>query len=291
MKVGFIGIGNMGMGMAMNLLKENGQLMAWDMSEEKKAEIKAAGAEIPAGGQAELAKECDVVGLSLPAPQHVRAVVTGTDGLLSYMKAGSFILDMSTIDPKTSQEMAEEAAKHGVTYIDNPVSGGKPASVGGTLSMMAGCTEEEIAPIRNLVDAMGKVQCLGKRGFGSALKLINNTLTFSHLVADAEAIIMAERLGVSDETFFDVILASSGADFALNFKKAKVMNEDWGAAFTIELALKDMDLAAQLCKDVKSPNYSLNNAIQMYRMAQAYGLGKMDTISIVKMLREIMPLQ
>ena len=173
MKAGFIGLGHMGNGMSKNVLKANGQLLVSDLSEEAKALLKAEGADV-AADNVEVAKECDVIFLSLPAPAHVRGVVAGPNGLLDNAKEGAFIIDLSTVDSTTSEDMAAAAAEKGITFIDIPVSGGVAGAQKGTLAMMAGCKEEEVAPIRNLLDAIGKTVFIGNRGGGSTMKLINN---------------------------------------------------------------------------------------------------------------------
>jgi len=286
MKAGFIGLGHMGSRMSKNVLRTAGSLLVSDISEAAKNELKEAGADI-AEDNAQVARECDVIFLSLPAPKHVRAVVAGPDGLIENGKAGSYIIDLSTIDAGTSVEMSKIAAEKGIIYIDLPVSGGVAGAEKGTLSLMAGAKEEEMTKIMPLVNAIGKATFIGKRGGGSSMKLINNYMAFTHLVADSEAVIMSEKLGIDLDTFFTVVSASSGGDTALHHKRAKIESGDFSANFAVDLVVKDLDLAAQTCKDYKIPNYSLNQAIQFYRMAQSRGMGQMDTISILGMLRDI----
>lgn len=287
-KVGFIGLGHMGNGMSKNVLKAAGSLLVSDLSDEAKELLRKEGADV-AENNAQVAKECDVIFLSLPAPQHVRAVVAGPDGLIENAKAGTYIIDLSTVDSTTSEEMAAEAEKKGVIYIDLPVSGGVAGAQKGTLALMAGATEEEMADVMDYVNAIGKTVFIGKRGGGSTMKLINNFMAFTHLVADAEGIIMADHLGIDTQTFFDVVLNASGYDKPLESKVPKILSGDYSPNFAIDLVVKDLNLAAEVCKDKKIPNYSLNQALQFYRMAQTRGLGQMDTISIVGMLREIEP--
>ena len=112
---------------------------------------------------------------------------------------------------------------------------------------------------------------------------------FSHLVIDAECILLAEHLGISDEQFFEVVSKGSGYDEALHRKKAKVLNRDYEASFAIDLVVKDMELGAQMFRDMKLPLFTGNTAIQIYRMAQQMGYGNNDNMTILKMLREIMP--
>lgn len=287
-KVGFIGLGHMGSRMSKNVLKVAGALLVFDLNHAALAELKEVGAEA-AKDNAQVARQCDVIFLSLPAPQHVRSVVVGEGGLLENGKEGQYIIDLSTIDAGTSEEMSKAAAEKGITYIDMPVSGGVGGAAAGTLSLMVGAKKEELVEVMPYVKAIGKPTFIGKRGGGSSMKLINNYMSFTHQLADMEGIMMADHLGIDTQTFFDVILNSSGGDTPLRIKKEKILAQDYSANFTIDLVVKDLDLAAQLCKDRKIPNFSLNQALQFYRMAQRRGLGGNDTISVLKMLREIEP--
>lgn len=285
-KVGYIGLGHMGYGMASNLLKELGELYVWNRSQGKIDRMVAEGA-TNAGSAEEMARTCDVIILSLPGPKEVRSVVA--EQLIPNGKEGQWILDTSTVDPQTNLAMDELAKAKGIKYIDCPVSGGRPKSEAGTLTFMIGATEEEAAPIKKYYDIMGSTQFyMGKVGSGSSIKVINNFMSFSTAVINAEAISMADEMGVPLQTFYDVVMASSGGNNNLKGKFPKILSRDLNANFTVNLVLKDLELAADLCRNAGIPNFSCNNAIQWFRLAQRYKFDGKDASCLVTLFRELM---
>jgi 3-hydroxyisobutyrate dehydrogenase len=157
---------------------------------------------------------------------------------------------------------------------------------------MIGATKQEIAHagLMPSLEAVGNVlHFIGKRGGGSAIKIINNFLAFTAQVMNGEAILMADHLGIPLEAFYDVVQSSSGANAILGAKMAKVKAGDLGPGFVIDLVLKDLELARQLCQDSGIANFTLNTGIQFYRMAQQLGYGKNDSSSVIKMIRELEP--
>lgn len=286
-KVGYLGLGNMGYGMAANLLKDLGELQVWNRSQGKVERIVAEGA-TSSGSAENMAKTCDVIIVSLPGPKEVREVIGRQ--LIPNGREGQWILDTSTVDPQTNLEMAKLAREKGIKYVDCPVSGGKPGADAGALTFMIGCTEEEAAPVRHYFDVMGNTLFfMGKIGSGSAIKIINNFMAFSNTVINAEAINMAEEMGIPLETFCTVIMASSGGNNNLKGKMAKILANDLEASFTVNLVLKDLELAADLCRNAGIPNFTCNNTIQWFRMAQRYRYDGKDSSCLVNFFRELTP--
>ena len=283
-KVGFIGLGNMGLGMAQNLVKVADSLMVFDMVDEKMQMMKEAGAELAENNE-QIAKECNVIGFSLPAPVHVRSVM---QTIVPLAKEGTWIIDLSTIDPATSKEMAEYAATKGIKYVDCPVSGGKVGAAAGSLTIMVGAEKAEMEPVKKYLDCMAKtVYYMGTIGGGTSIKLINNMMSFSMAVINAEAINMAEHMNIPLERFYDVVLNSSGGNNNLKGKKPKVLAHDLSASFTVNLVVKDLELAADLCRKAGIPAFSANNAIQWFRLAQAMGYANKDASSLVYIFRDL----
>ena len=237
-----------------------------------------------------MAELADTVFLALPGPAEVLEITAGPTGLLTYGRPGLRIVDFSTVAPQTSRQMSTAAAVKGMTYIDVPVSGGGAGAAKGTLALMIGATKQEIsdAGLMPSLEAVGNVfHFIGQRGGGSAVKIINNFMAFTAQVMNGEAILMADHLGIPLETFFDVVLSSSGSNAVLAAKKDKVKNGDLNPGFVIDLVLKDLELARQLCQDSGIANFSLNIGIQFYRMAQQQGYGKNDSSSVIKMIRDL----
>ena len=288
-KSGFIGLGNMGEPMAENILTKIGSLTVYNRSKDASIRLAEKGAKI-AESVAQLTQEVDLIFLSLPGPKEVNEVITGPKGLLENSRPGQFIVDFSTVSPMTNQNILEAATAKGVGYVDVPVSGGGVGAAKGALSLMIGATEQEMTDVGIVpyFEAVGNVfHYIGKRGGGSAIKIINNFMSFSAQVINGEAIAMADSLGISIDTFYDVVLSSSGSNNILKAKMDKVKNHDLSPGFVVDLVLKDLELARQLCQDSEIPNFSLNMGIQFYRLAQKLGHGKDDSSSVIKVIREL----
>jgi 2-hydroxymethylglutarate dehydrogenase len=286
-QIGFIGLGNMGRGIAGNLQKKCGPVIVCDHHDENVQLLQKSGA-IAETDAALLAGKCDVVFLSLKGPQQVRDALVGPNGLLINGRRGQYIFDLSTVDTTTSRQMAQEAEKMGITYIDTPVSGGVKGAADGTLTMMLGATEGEVSEFSPYLQAIAATfYYIGQRGGGSAIKIINNFMSFSILFINAEAVLMADHLGIPFDTFYDVVSSSSGGNSVLNHKQQKIRAHDIEANFTVDLVIKDLELAVQLCRDCGISNFSLNMVLQWYRMAQHRGYAQKDSSSIVQLLRDL----
>ena len=293
--VGFIGLGTMGLPMAKNILKKNGALVAADLMDAPKEEMKGLGAEI-AADNADAAGKCDILFLSLPTVKAVEMVMLGKGGLLEAGKEGMYIVDTSTIGYKMSKEICEAAEEKGIHYVDCPISGGAGKASDGTLSIICGGTLEELkeAGVADLLDMIGNnVHYTGTRGGGVALKIINNMLSKSILFADGEAILMAEHMGIPFETLYNVIQSSSSQNEILRIKSEHIQNHEYdptGKSYSpITMSLKDLGLARELGDELGISNFNCNNVIQWYRIGMQRGYEKKDSSSIVELLRELEP--
>ena len=285
-KLGFIGLGNMGTPMAANLLKKEGALLVYNRTAAKCAALAEQGAAV-AGSVAELAEKADVIFLSLPGPAQVEEVVRT---LVAHGRQGQIIVDTSTVSPRLNRSMADLGQSNGITYVDVPVSGGPAGAANGKLSLMIGASEEEYTTLglKEYTDTIGdKYFFMGGRGNGNAIKLINNYMAFAAQAINGEALAMADALGITAEAFYHVTTQSSGNNMILGAKMAKVLADDYKPGFALDLVVKDLELARQLCQDAEIPNFSLNNALQLYRIAQAQGKGKEDSSAVIPTIREI----
>ena len=286
MKVGMIGLGNMGMPMAERLLDKFGDLMVYNRTASKCAPLCEKGA-VQAKSAGDLAAKCGVVVMSLAGPAAVSAVMKE---VLSDGHEGLCVLDTSTISPELSREMAAAADEKNMHYIDCPVSGGPAGTARGTLSIMIGCEEEPFVSHgwKEVTDAFAKTYFFMKNpGMGSAIKLINNFMAFSAQVINGEALSMADALGISATDFYAVTTASSGNNMILKAKMNKVLSGDRKPGFATDLVVKDLELADDLCHDAKVPAIMLNNALQMYRLSQAKGYGSDDSSAVIGMIRQL----
>ena len=284
--VGFIGLGNMGFPMAENLLKKEGTLIVYNRTAEKRRPFAEKGAEV-AGNVQEVAKRSDLIFLSLPGPLQVDEVVRE---LIAGGRPGQIIVDTSTVSPKLNRELAELGKEKGMIYLDVPVSGGPAGAANGKLSLMIGASEDEFETLglKEYTNQIGdKYFFMGKRGNGNAIKLINNYMAFAAQAINGEALAMADALGLSVDDFYEVTTKSSGNNMILGAKMSKVKADEYKPGFALDLAVKDLELARQLCQDEEIPNFTLNTALQLYRMAQAKGAGQEDSSAVIRVIREM----
>ena len=285
-KIGFIGLGNMGYPMAVNYLRVFSDLVVYNRSQEKCLELQKEGASI-AKQISELVEQSDIIGLSLPGPKEVESVVKE---ILQTARAGQVIMDFSTISPSMACLLSDLAASKGVNYVDMPVSGGPAGVRNASLSIMIGASEEEIeqAGLMPYLQAIGKTfHFMGKRGNGQAIKIINNYMAFTAQVINGEALLMADALGIDIDKFYQVTTSSSGDNKILDAKMNKVKNQDYQPGFALDLVVKDLELARELCSDSKIPNFTLNTGLQFYRLAQGKNCGSLDSSSVIKVIREL----
>ena len=215
-RIGFVGVGNMGQPMALNLLKAGHEVTVFDVVEQACAPLVEAGA-AQAGALAEAVKDRDFVVTMLPEGRHVREAYTGQGGVIASVSSGTLLLDCSTIDVATAREMAGDARAAGLSMIDAPVSGGTMGAAAGTLTFMVGGEPASFEAAKPILEIMGaKLVYCGPAGNGQAAKICNNMVTGIALLASAEAFTLAEGLGLDKQAFFDVISTSSGGSWVTN---------------------------------------------------------------------------
>jgi len=289
MKIGFIGLGHMGSHMVNNILKKKcgeDTVYVWNRSQYRIDAAVENGA-VAASGVADIAEKCDLVFLCLPGPHEVRKIVGEAGGLIDNGHKGQFIVDISTVDREISIEMAELAEKKGIMYIDMPVSGGVYRAEAGDLSLMLAATEEEAKAIIPYIMMMGdKVTYLNKRGNGSAAKLIHNAVSLSTQIVDAEAMIMADYLGIPAEAIIDVIQKGAAHNDILTYHGPRILARDEEGGHDVVLAVKDLELCAEMARKMGTPNFTLNHAIQWYKYAVIKGKGHKDSSSVVNVMRD-----
>lgn len=246
MKLGLIGCGNMGGGMGMQLLENGCDLICFDPDPGNLAKMAAAGAGV-ANAAVDLAAKCDVIILSLPTAAIVRAVMAEMSGGL---RLGMMILDTSTSEPQTSEDLFDQGQVQGFHFVDGPVSGGPIAARAGTMTMLLGGDQAVIAQLRPVLDILtAKTVHVGGAGAGHAAKIVNNMLCAANLVLVAEAVRLGEAAGVNAKALLDGVNAGSGrsAVSEVNYPKW-VLNGAFDSGFTMGLMRKDVGLARDLAK-------------------------------------------
>jgi len=291
MKIGFVGVGNMGGPMVRNLLKAGHTVTAFDIAEAALRAVGEAGAEA-ADSAAATADGAEVVITMLPAGEQVREAYLGPDGLIERAGKGTLLIDCSTIDVETARVVAANAGEKGMDMLDAPVSGGVAGAEAGTLTFMVGGSAEGFAHGRPLLEAMGKaVVHAGPAGNGQVAKCCNNMLLGISMIGLAEAFTLAEKLGLDAQTLFDISSKASGMSWAmLNHLPVpgpvptSAANRDYKPGFATAMMLKDLRLAqnAALGAGVSTPLGA--EAAALYAMFANAGHGGLDYSAIIKMI-------
>lgn len=288
LRVGFIGLGAMGLPMARNVMKTGFPLAVWARRPEGADAIRQEGAGWEDSPRA-LARTCDVVITIVTNSPDVQNVVAGEDGLLTGASSGSIIVDMSTIAPAVSRSLAERSAQHGVSFLDAPVSGGTQGAEKGTLAIMVGGDDVAFQRARPVLAAMGdKIFHVGPSGSGEVIKLVNNMLVAVIAAATAEALVLGVKAGADAATVAQVVGASTGASWQLaNQFPLRAFNGSFKPGFMTDLLVKDLGLALELGDESRSPLFLTALARQLYGESQAAGYGRDDYTSVLRVLESI----
>jgi 2-hydroxy-3-oxopropionate reductase len=288
-KVGFIGLGAMGGPMAKNLVKKGLSLTIFDIVAERLEPLKATGAQA-ASSCREVAEKCPVVITMLPASVHVRDAVLGKGGVAEGIGKGSVLIDMSTIDPITTREIARVLAEKGAEMLDAPVARGVPAAIAGTLVIYAGGKKEVFERHRPILAAMGTdVYHVGDIGNGEVVKIVNNIMVAITTCALAEALVLGVKAGVKPDILFEALSSGSGNSFVLqNHYKNNVMKGKFEeGVFPIDYMLKDLDLALSTGSKLRIPLHFAALSAQQYISAGAGGEGKKYHPAVIRSLEKL----
>ena len=252
MKIGLIGLGIMGKPMAKNLLKAGYDLTVNDRSQASVEDVVAAGARYAT--QQEIGERCDVVLTMLPNSPQVKEVMLAEDRVASHMKPGTVFIDMSSINPVASQEIASVLAEKGVEMLDAPVSGGEPKAIDGTLSFMVGGKQEIFETYKPLLETMGAsvVRC-GEVGAGNTTKLANQIIVACNIQALAEALTLAQKAGVDPQLVFEAIRGGLAGSTVMNAKAPMMIEGNDKPGFKIDLHIKDLNNALDCAHSVGAP--------------------------------------
>ncbi len=253
MKVGFIGLGIMGKPMSKNLLKAGYDLVVLDHNKEAVDEVVAAGAAAADTPKA-VAEQCECIVTMLPNSPHVEEVVLGENGIIESAKAGTVIVDMSSIAPLASRKMAAELEKNGVEMLDAPVSGGEPKAIDGTISVMVGGKKEVFDQCYDLMMAMaGSVVYTGSIGAGNTTKLANQIIVALNIAAMSEALVLATKAGVEPDLVYQAIRGGLAGSTVLDAKAPLVMDRKFEPGFRIELHIKDLANVLETAHEIGVP--------------------------------------
>jgi 3-hydroxyisobutyrate dehydrogenase len=288
-KIAFIGLGHMGGGMAPNLAKAGHEVRAFDLVAEAVDKAVAAGC-AAAPSATDAVKGADVVITMLPASTHVRAVYE--NDVAPYAKPGALLIDCSTIDVTSAREVGDGLIELGFAFVDAPVSGGIAAAAGGTLTFMVGGSDEAFAKARPILEPMAKaVIHAGGLGAGQAAKICNNMILGATMVVTCEAFVLAEKLGLDPQVFFDISSKASGQSWSMT-SYAPVpgvgpdtpADHDYEGGFAAALMLKDLKLAMEAAGQVGAYTPMGGEAEELYQRFVDRGGGAKDFSGIIKMI-------
>jgi len=291
-RIGFIGLGNMGLPMAQNLIKAGHQVEGVDVNPAAVAKLKAAG-----GTSVETAKlaaaRADVVITMLPSGKEVREVYLGAGGIIEDANAGTLLIDCSTIDVETARAVAAEAEKKGLMMLDAPVSGGVTGATAATLTFMVGGSTQAFTRAESILQKMGKtIVHAGGPGNGQAAKICNNMILGISMIAVSEAFVLAEQLGLDHQKLFDISSKSSGQCWSLTSYcpvpgpvPASPANRDYQPGFTAAMMLKDLNLSQAAAKAAGAKTELGAAAARIYSRYAESGEAGRDFSGIIRFIR------
>jgi len=285
-KVGFIGLGIMGKPMAENLIGAGYDLALYNRTSEKADELAGDNATV-AGSPREVAEQSDVVITMLPDSPQVEEVLAGPDGVLEGIREGALIVDMSTISPVVTEELAARVKEKGASMLDAPVSGGDVGAIEGTLSIMAGGSEEDFERARPLFEAMGKtITHVGESGAGQVVKAANQIVVALTIEAVSEALVLGSKAGVDPEKILDVLGGGLAGNKVMEAKREKMLGHSFDPGFRIELHHKDLGIALAAGREygVTLPVTAVVD--QMLETLKAKGRGDRDHSAILTLIED-----
>ena len=289
--IAFIGLGNMGIGMATNLAKAGHEVRALDLSKDAVERAVEAGC-IAAENAKDAVESADVVVTMLPAGAHVKMVYGGEDGVFEHASNGTLMIDCSTIDVASAREVISSATHKGFDMIDAPVSGGVGGAAAGTLTFMCGGTTEAYDRAKPFLDIMGKnVFHAGDAGNGQAAKICNNMLLGIHMIGTCEAFNLAEKLGLDAQTFYDISSTASGQNWSMTSYcpapgpvESAPSNREYQPGFSAAMMLKDLRLAQDAATSARAATPLGTQSEALYSLMEAANKDGLDFSGIMKLI-------
>jgi 3-hydroxyisobutyrate dehydrogenase len=284
-RLGFIGLGTMGHGMAANLLMAGNSMTVWNRTPDKAVDLVCDVAIDPIA----LGKASDIVFICVSDTPDVEEVVFGENGVINGLQPGALIVDHSTISPVATKELAGRAAETGVAWVDAPVSGGSEGAEKGTLAVMAGGPAEALDQARPFMEAYSKsITHIGEEpGSGQMAKAVNQVLVVLNELAASEALLLAQGAGLDLETTLAAVEGGAAGSWMLSNRGPQMIARDWRPGFTIDLQQKDLRIVLDSADELGVPLPGVSLVFQLYRALQAQGLGAEGNHALVKALEEL----
>jgi len=286
-KIGFIGLGIMGSGMARNLVEKGHDVTVWNRTRSRADELAAVGA-VAVDSPKAVAGSCDITMICVSDTPDVEAVLHGDQGVLSGLGEGKLVIDHSTVSPSATLRFAEEVGRLGAFWLDAPVSGGSEGAARGTLSIMIGGDADQFERAVPYLDSFGTtITHVGPTGAGQLVKLVNQILVVGTQLAVSEALLFAEAGGLDLEKTLSAVAGGAAGSWMLSNRGPQMIVRDWRPGFTIDLQQKDLRLVLEAADELGAPVVGTGLVFQMYRALQRRGLGGDGNHALVKALEEM----
>ncbi len=286
-RIGFIGLGIMGAGMARNLVEKGHDVVVWNRTASRMEPLVAIGA-TGATSPADVARRCRIVMLCVSDTPDVESVVEGPDGVLEGLQPGALVIDHSTISPSATTRLAGRVEAAGGSWMDGPVSGGSEGAANGTLSIMLGGAPDDVERARPYLEAFGTtITHVGPVGDGQKVKIVNQMLCVVTQLAVSEALLFADAAGLDLEATLAAVGGGAAGSWMLTHRGPQMIARDWRPGFTIDLQQKDLRLALAAADEVATPIPGTALVFQMYRALQSAGLGHLGNHALVMALERM----
>jgi len=286
-KIGFIGLGIMGKPMARNLMKAGYSLVVYNRTASKVHELVHAGAQ-QAGSPKEVAENSHIIITMVSDSPEVEEVILGPKGVIEGLKAGSVVIDMSSISPVVTQSIAVELSKKGATMLDAPVSGGETGAINGTLSIMVGGDKEVFNEVKPVLEKMGKsVVRVGRIGAGGFTKLSNQIIVAAALQAISEALVLAQKAGVDIQLVYEAIRGGMAGGRTLDMKIPTLIQRNFEPGFKMDLHIKDLKNALLAGKSLGVALPSTGLIHELFTACSAQGKGQKDHSVIYTLVEQL----
>jgi len=285
--IGFIGLGIMGRGMARNLLKAGFDVTVWNRTAGRVRPLVDAGA-AAGDSPASVAAQSDIIITCVSDTPDVESVILGDEGVIHGARTGSLVVDMSTISPQATREIAARLQEKGIHMLDAPISGGSEGAANGTLSIMIGGSADQVERAMPAFQAMGKtITHVGSTGAGQTVKLVNQILVVVNMWAVGEALLFAQAGGLDLDKTLEAVTGGAAGSWMLANRGPQVVKRDWRPGFTIDLQQKDLRLVLEAADQMGVPLIGTSSVFNLYRSLQRQGLGAEANHALVKALEHL----
>lgn len=286
MKLGFIGLGQMGGGLARNLIRAGKDVKVYDLSKEAIDKTLAAGATGSAAKNVAELATVDVLFTSLPLPKHLEEVMLGANGLINKMKTGATYIEVSTIDPQTARKLSDACAAKGIGYLQCPLGLTPKHAEEGTCPIYVGGDKEVFEKMQEILEIIGgEIHYLGDVEAYAAFKIISNLIGMTNLTVLAEGIRIGEKAGIDGRKLIDLLSETGAFSFQMKVRGPWIVNNDFHNRFGLDLALKDVRLGIEMANAWKNDAKAMRVAWDYFKEASAQGLGKEDCNAVYKIIK------